>query len=160
MPITTRGLPSLYSGAAFTWSRVSPRLIRSDLLPVGANRSAAPIDGNLSAADPEEAAEVDDRRAHLPAAVDHDVDHPPHVLPGTAEDLPAEDGLEALVVDNGCRCHTGSALGSADPLGDPLLAWQSIAIIGSGRSGSCSDTAAAVIATKIIRLSWRMAPLI
>ena len=40
----------------------------------------APVDGDLAAADAEEAAEINDRGAHLPAPVDQHVDNVAHYL--------------------------------------------------------------------------------
>jgi hypothetical protein len=52
----------------------------------------APIDRDLAAADAEKAAEIDDGGTRLPLAVDEDIHHATHVLPGGALHLLAEDG--------------------------------------------------------------------
>src|SRR5262245_6956719 len=59
----------------------------------------APIDGDLTRADAEKPAEVDDRRVNLAVAAHDDVHDPSHVLVGTAANALAEDGGDLLVVE-------------------------------------------------------------
>ena len=66
-PSTTIGVPSLYSGAAFTCSRVSSSVMLSRLLATLSEMQRVPVDHDLAAADAEKAAEIDDGGAHLPA---------------------------------------------------------------------------------------------
>ena len=50
-----------------------------------------PIDRDLSAADAEESAKIDDGGTGLPGLIDDHVDDAAHILVGSAADLPAED---------------------------------------------------------------------
>ena len=60
-----------------------------------------PIHRDLAAADAEKAAEIDDRGAHLAAAVDEHVDDPAHVLVGGAAHVTAENALDFVLVEDG-----------------------------------------------------------
>src|SRR5882724_383428 len=57
----------------------------------GAKTQRTPVDDDLAAADTEETAEIDHRRADHPVAADDDVDNAAHVLVDGAADLAAED---------------------------------------------------------------------
>ena len=63
-PSTTIGLSSLYSGAAFTCSRVSSSVMLSLLLAIVSEPQRVPVDHDLAAADAEKAAEIDHGGAH------------------------------------------------------------------------------------------------
>src|SRR6185312_13733524 len=60
-----------------------------------------PIHCDLATADPEKAAEIDDRRPYLAGPVDQHVDHPAHVLVGGAAHIAAEDALDFVLVQHG-----------------------------------------------------------
>ncbi len=56
-----------------------------------------PIHRDLAAADAEETAEIDDRGAHLAAAIHQHVDDAAHILVGGAAHFAAEDALDLVV---------------------------------------------------------------
>src|SRR5438105_2013611 len=66
-----------------------------------AKTKGAPVDHDLTAADTEEAAEIDHRGAHHAVAADDDVDNAAHVLVGGAADLAAKDAMGVARPDHG-----------------------------------------------------------
>ena len=99
-PSTTTDCLSLYSGASFSWSRVSSKRNDIALVAIRIEVQCIPVDRDLAAADTEEAAEIDDGRAHTPGAIDNDIDDAPHVFIGAAAHLPAENALHLLRLEN------------------------------------------------------------
>src|SRR5207302_1738764 len=75
---------------------------RDALLLVGnlSEMKRAPVDHDLAAADAEEAAEIDHRRAHGTGAVDDHVDDAPHVLAGRAADVASENAARLIRADH------------------------------------------------------------
>jgi hypothetical protein len=60
-----------------------------------------PIDRDPSAADAEEAAEIDDCRAHHTNTIDDHIDNVPHILVRRAADIAAEHAVRVPCADNG-----------------------------------------------------------
>ena len=58
-----------------------------------------PFNRNFPAANPEEAAEIDDRSPHPSASIDDYINDAAHILVGGAQDLPAENALDFMVVE-------------------------------------------------------------
>src|SRR5882724_5283664 len=68
-----------------------------------AKMQRAPVDRDLTAADAEEAAEIDDGRAHRCTPIDDHIDDAPHVLVCRTADVAAEDAVRVFCADDGDR---------------------------------------------------------
>src|SRR5207245_4948121 len=78
------------------------RQVRRDAVGLAARREmqGIPVDHDPAATDTEKAAEIDDGGTDLPAAIDQDVDDPPHVLVRNAADLIAQDALHLPLAEH------------------------------------------------------------
>lgn len=79
------------------------RQIGNDLVHGAAFREmqGAPIDGDLSCADAEEAAEIDDGRPHHAFMIHHDVDNATHVIAGRTDDRLSKNRVRCSFDDDG-----------------------------------------------------------
>ena len=90
-----------------------------------------PFDRNFPAANPEKAAEIDDRSPHPSASIDNYIDDAAHIFVGGAQDLPAENALDFVIIEHrhrwrfygGCcgpiGWFAGADAGAVSELADP-----------------------------------------
>ena len=102
-PSTTTGVPSLYSGAAFTWSCVNSSVMLSLLLATPPKCERVPVDHDLPAADAEEAAEIDHGGANHARPIHDHIDDPPHVLIARAPHFASQHAMGIGGTDHGDR---------------------------------------------------------
>src|SRR5262249_20222769 len=82
-----------------------------------AESDRVPIDGDLAAADTEEAAEIDHRGAWQAGAINDDIDDPTHVLVGGAANGATQDSLHVAVVQGDGRWVVETGLQGLPPAG-------------------------------------------